>query len=52
MIDDIPPPTPEQIAENRENAINATHYPSWVWNEAAVSYVLPIPYPTAGNPRL
>jgi hypothetical protein len=52
MIDEQPPLTPEQIAENRQNALNANHYPSWVWDEAAVSYVPPIPYPTDGNPCL
>lgn len=46
------PPTPEQIAQDRENAINATHYPSWLWDEEAISYVPPIPYPTDGDPYL
>jgi hypothetical protein len=34
MFPDSPPPTPEQIAENRQNALNATHYPSLTLEEA------------------
>ena len=28
------PPTPDQIAENRQNALDATHYPSLTLEEA------------------
>jgi len=45
-------PTPEQIAEARENALNASHPASWVWDEIAVSFVPPIPLPTDGLPKL
>jgi len=46
------PPTPEQIAEARANALAASHPASWVWNEDAVSFVPPIPLPTDGLPKL
>jgi len=46
------PPTPEQIAENRANALSANHPPSWVWDEAAVSFVPPVAWPTDGLPKL
>lgn len=53
MIDEnITPPTPEQIAEARENAYNAQHYASWVWSEEAVSWVAPVNAPTDGLPYL
>jgi hypothetical protein len=52
MFPDITSLTSEQIAESRQNALDATHYPSWVWDEAAVSYIPSIPYPTDGNSRL
>jgi len=45
-------PTPEQIAECRANALAASHPASWVWDEAAVSFVPPIPWPTDGLPKL
>jgi hypothetical protein len=45
-------PNPEQIAEARENALNASHPASWVWNEDAVSFVPPVPLPTDGLPKL
>lgn len=47
---EITPPTPEQIAEARLNAINATHYGSWSWDEATCTYVPPIQPPNDGNP--
>ena len=46
------PPTPEQIAQARANALSASHPASWVWDEAAVSFVPPIPLPTDGLPKL
>lgn len=53
MIEEnITPPTPEQIAEARENAYNAEHPTSWVWNEEAVSWVAPVNAPNDGLPYL
>lgn len=53
MIEEnLPPPTPEQIAQAREDAYNATHPSSWVWNEEAVSWIAPIAQPTDGLPYL
>ena len=46
------PPTPEQIAEARANALAASHPASWVWNEAAASFVPPVAWPTDGLPKL
>ena len=46
------PPTPEQIAEARANALAASHPASWVWNETAVSFVPPVAWPTDGLPKL
>ena len=46
------PPTPEQIAEARANALAASHPASWVWDETAVSFVPPVPWPTDGLPKL
>lgn len=46
------PLTAEQIAENRANALAASHPESWVWDEAAVSFVPPVPWPTDGLPRI
>jgi hypothetical protein len=40
--------TPEEIAHNRELAVNATHYASWVWNEEQVTYLPPGGWPTDG----
>lgn len=49
----LPPPlTPEEIAQNRDNAINATHYGSWVWDEAGTTYLPPMGWPTDGLPHL
>ncbi len=44
--------TAEEIAANRTLAVNATHHASWPWNEAAVSYIPPIAYPSDGLPYL
>ena len=44
--------TPEEIAANKVLAQNATHHASWQWNEAAVSYIPPIAYPSDGLPYL
>jgi len=55
MIDNnitLPPPTPEQIAEARENAVNADHPASWVWNEELISYISPVAPPDDGFPYL
>jgi len=46
------PPTPEQVAQAREDAYNATHPESWVWNEETTSWVSPIAQPTDGLPHL
>lgn len=46
------PPTEEQVIEQRNNALNATHPASWVWNEELVSWVAPIDPPTDGLPYL
>ena len=40
--------TPEEIADIREIAVNATHYASWVWNEEQLTYLPPDGYPTDG----
>ena len=54
MIDseNMPEPTAEEIAQTRENAFNAGRPASWVWNEAAVSYVAPVAIPNDGYPYL
>ena len=53
MIDeDTTPQTAEQIAQIRENAVNAEHPGSWTWDEAAVSYVAPVAIPSDGFPYL
>ena len=53
MIDmNISPQTPEQIAEARAAAKEATHYGSWRWDEASASYVPPSPPPNDGLPYL
>jgi len=53
MIDDnTPSPTPEQIAEARENALNASRPASWVWNEELVSWVAPVAPPADGFPYI
>jgi hypothetical protein len=53
MIDNnTPPPTPEQIAEARENAVNASHPASWVWNEELVSWAAPVAPPADGFPYI
>jgi hypothetical protein len=50
-INDVPL-TAEEIKEQRDNALNATHPASWVWNEELVSWVAPIDPPTDGFPYL
>jgi hypothetical protein len=40
------------IAIQRNNALNATHPASWVWNEEKVSWVAPRDPPTDGFPYL
>ena len=52
MIENITHPTAEQIAEARENAVNAERPASWVWDETAVSYVAPTTPPADGYPYL
>ena len=51
-LENMPEPTAEEIAQARENAMNAERPASWVWNEAAASYVAPIAIPTDGYPYL
>jgi hypothetical protein len=51
-LENMPDPTAEEIAQARENAMNAERPASWVWDEAAVSYVAPISIPTDGYPYL
>lgn len=51
-LDNIPDPTAEEIAQARENALNATHPTSWVWSEEAISWIAPIAQPTDGLPYL
>jgi len=51
-LENMPEPTAEEIAQARENAMNAERPASWVWNEASVSYVAPIAIPTDGYPYL
>ena len=41
-----------QEAANRENALNATHPASWVWNEEAVSFVAPSEPPDSNQPYM
>jgi len=45
-------PTTEQIEQALENARNATHPTSWVWNEEVGHWVAPIAQPTDGLPYL
>jgi hypothetical protein len=52
MIENTTPPTAEEIAQARENAFNANHSASWVWDETAVSYVAPSAPPSDGYPYL
>jgi hypothetical protein len=47
-----PTPTAEEVAQARQNALNATHPASWVWNEETASYVAPVAVPTDGYPYL
>lgn len=51
-LENRPAPTAEEIAQARENAFNAERPASWVWNEAAVSYVAPVAIPSDGYPYL
>lgn len=51
-LENMPAPTAEELAQARENAVNAARPASWVWDEEAVSYVAPIPIPTDGYPYL
>ena len=53
MIDNnIPTPTPEQIAQAREHALNADRPASWIWNEELVSWAAPVAPPDDGFPYL
>jgi len=53
MIDEnTTPQTAEQIAQIRENAANAEHPGSWVWDESAVSWTAPVALPMDGFPYL
>ena len=49
---EMPDPTAEEIAADRTNAINATHYASWPWNESAKKYIPPIAFPDDGRAYL
>ncbi len=49
---DITPPTFEEIAEMRENAYNAEHPATWIWNEEAISWVAPVDPPNDGFPYI
>jgi len=49
---DITPPTAEEIAQMRENAYNAKHPTTWIWNETAVSWVAPVDPPNDGFPYI
>ena len=51
-LENMPAPTQEEIAQSRENALNAEHPPSWTWNEESVSYVALVAIPTDGYPYL
>ncbi len=51
-LENRPAPTQEEIAQARENAINAERPASWTWNEESVSYVAPVAIPTDGYPYL
>jgi len=51
-VDEFEEATAEQIAAKKVLAQNATHPTSWQWNEAAVSYIPPIAYPSDGFPYL
>ena len=48
----LTPPTPEQIAEARINALAATHPASWIWDEDATSWAAPTAPPADGLPYL
>jgi hypothetical protein len=52
MIENTTAPTAEEIAQARENAINADRPASWIWDEAATTYVAPVAPPTDGFPYL
>ena len=51
-LDNMPAPTAEEIAQARENAVNAERPASWTWNEELVSYVAPVAVPNDGYPYL
>ena len=51
-LENMPAPTQEEIAQARENAFNADCPASWIWDEAAVSYVAPFSPPNDGYPYL
>ena len=51
-LENMPAATAEEIAQARENAVNATHPASWTWDEGAVSYVAPVAPPSDGFPYL
>jgi hypothetical protein len=48
----LTPPTPEQIAEARINALAATHPASWIWDETTTSWAAPTAPPADGLPYL
>jgi len=49
---ELVPATPEQIVQALENARNAEHPISWIWNETLGSWIPPIDKPTDGLPYL
>jgi hypothetical protein len=51
-LQNISTPTAEEILQAKQNAFNATHPASWVWNEEAISWVAPVSQPTDGLPYL
>ena len=56
MTEEKRTPTPEELAQAlaqaREDAYNAIHPESWVWDESVMSWVPPIPVPIAGKPYI
>jgi hypothetical protein len=51
-LENKPALTAEEIAQIRQNALNATHPASWIWDEECMSYIAPISPPADGFPYL
>ena len=49
---ELPPLTPEEIKQMRDNAFYGTVTKGWVWNEEKMSYVPPFPPPDNIYPYL